>query len=254
MKKLTQEEFIERANVIHNQKYDYSLTAYIDMTKSIVVTCPMHGPFNIQACNHVRVLKQKPQLNASGCPNCGKEHTRDRNKQGRLTKERFIEKANIVHLFKYTYPGMYKGMNHKIDIICPHHGMFLQQGINHLRGTGCPRCKNSKGQTKIAKLLTKHSIKYISEYSFVDCLGDKLPLKFDFWLPDKQILIEYDGEQHFGPVIFHQNMTQATADTMFRQTCKYDKIKNKYAELKKLKLIRIPYYERNFEPILLNQL
>ena len=62
-KKLTNEEFISKANKKHNGKYDYSKTIYKNKRTNIIITCPIHGDF-----------EQNPEvhLRGSGCPKCGK--------------------------------------------------------------------------------------------------------------------------------------------------------------------------------------
>ena len=75
---------------------------------------------------------------------------------------------------------------------------------------------------------------------FLDLKGDKnYPLKYDFYLPKHNILIEYDGEQHFEP-IFNWDTEKS-----FSQRKKYDKIKNNYAIQNNYILIRIPYTHYN---------
>jgi hypothetical protein len=221
----------------------------------VTVTCPLHGDFEVQVSNHIKNWNNPFSRNKPcGCGQCGKEFTKERNRNGRLSKRAFVRRANAIHSSRYTYVGEYTGTNHTIEIKCPTHGLFTQQGSNHLRGTGCPKCKNSRGQTKIAKLLTRMKIEYIQEHTFEDCVGKSKPLKFDFWLPTHKLLIEYDGEQHFKPVRFHKRMTQATAEKMFKQTQTYDKIKNEYATQKQLRMLRIPYTEKMIADILHNHL
>lgn len=254
----TLDAFIEKACRLHNNKYQYVKTTYTNMSSKIIVTCPIHGDFEVLASNHVRVFrkKDKKHLAPCGCPECGKDSVRKRNIAGTKTTNQFIKEANETHNFKYDYSNTkYKHSFTKVEIVCPEHGSFFQQPANHLRGTGCPLCKNSKGETKIAKILSKRGIKYVKEHVFEDCVSDKgFPLKFDFFIPSKNILIEYDGEQHFKPVRFHLNMNQKTAEEMFKQVKKYDRIKNQYAKQHQITLIRIPYTQlKVVEEILVKQ-
>jgi len=255
---LTQEEYVEKANMLHKNKYNYLKTEYANMKSRIVVTCPIHGDFEVEAANHVRVFKRedKKHLKPCGCPQCGKDEVRKRNmKNTKLTPD-FINEANEVHGFKYSYEHTHythSQVNLRID--CDIHGSFWQRPSNHLRGTGCPRCKNSKGETKIAKVLSRRGVRYVKEHIFKDCVGDKgAPLKFDFYIPSRNVLIEYDGEQHFKLVKFHQKMTQEVMEEMFERTQRYDQIKNKYAKQQQIKLIRIPYTEINNIETLLDNL
>lgn len=60
-KKLNTKQFIEKANIIHNNFYNYNKTEYILSSKKVIITCPIHGDF-IQTPNH--------HLNGEGCPVC----------------------------------------------------------------------------------------------------------------------------------------------------------------------------------------
>ena len=94
-------------------------------------------------------------------------------------------------------------------------------------------CLKSKGEEKIKLILQQHNIIYEQEKTFSD-----LPLKrFDFYLPDFNLLIEYDGQQHF-QVAFGQDKNKLILQQ------KYDKIKNEWCKENNIKLIRIPYYQK----------
>lgn len=103
----------------------------------------------------------------------------------------------------------------------------LQLGVTKSCG-----CLYSLGQEKISTILSNNKIFFNTEYSFVDCLGNKRPLRFDFFVSQKY-LIEYDGEQHYRPTFGEQT---------FNITQKYDKIKNEYCKIHNIPLIRIPYW------------
>ena len=79
---------------------------------------------------------------------------------------------------------------------------------------------------------------YIVEKTFDDLLH-KNKLRFDFYIPEQNLLIEYDGEQHFRPVA-HFN-----GDVGFQKTQTRDRLKNEYAEKHGIRLIRIPYWLTN---------
>lgn len=117
----------------------------------------------------------------------------------------------------------------------------------------CPECVVYVGEKEVGNILSKHNIKYIIQYRFEDCRC-KIPLPFDFYLPDYNILIEYDGEQHFRPVSFGGINDDKSLDK-FIITKIHDTIKNIYAKNNNIKLIRIPYYDfNNIEEILVKEL
>ena len=126
----------------------------------------------------------------------------------------------------------------KIKIICNSCSeSFIQRADHHLRGSGCPNCNISKGENKIKRFLKKNEITFILQYRFDDCKGKTRCLPFDYYLPNKNILIEYDGIQHFKP----SEKFGGVESFLLRQ--KYDEIKNLYAKKEGIKLIRIPYSE-----------
>lgn len=104
------------------------------------------------------------------------------------------------------------------------------------RNSGCPFCNESHGENKIRIFLEENDIKYEIQKSFNDCKLKQL-LLFDFYLPTNNILIEFDGQQHFEPVKIFGGIKK------FKETQKRDKIKNKFAEENNIKLLRIPYTE-----------
>ena len=107
--------------------------------------------------------------------------------------------------------------------------------------SGCPRCSNkmSKSERFISDFLKNNSINFIQEYTFKDC-RDENPLPFDFYLPDYNCIIEYDGEQHYIPVIFSSSQKYDPIKRL-EYTQLHDKIKNKYCLDHNISLYRISY-------------
>lgn len=108
-------------------------------------------------------------------------------------------------------------------------GKNLKNG--HTTSCGCIR---SKGELLIRQLLMKLNYKFFTEYKFSD-----LPnRRFDFYLPDFNICIEYDGKQHFNFVgTWHETKEE------FERAIQRDKEKTEYCLKNNIKLIRIPYYD-----------
>lgn len=231
----TTQEFITESMVIHGDRYKYDKSVYNGANIFIKVICPLHGEFSILPSNHIR--KKHPY----GCSQCGKCSLIKRNISGKKIAIEYEEKAKIIHLNKYEYFGDYSGSNKRIRVCCTKHGDFFPIASNHDRGTGCPRCKNSKGCFKIENILKDKRISFIKEHAFSDCRGDFLPLRFDFFIPSHNIAIEYDGQQHFKPTKFHNRMTETQINEMFDKVIKYDKIKELYCQQKNISLIRISY-------------
>lgn len=128
-KKLTTEDFIERAKAIHGDKYNYSKTEYVNKSTKVCITCPVHGDF--WQTPHAHTVKN------SGCPKCGNSLKK--------TTEEFIKDAREKHGSKYDYRKVeYVDANNYVLIICPEHGEFKQTPHKHLCGRGCPKCANMK--------------------------------------------------------------------------------------------------------------
>ena len=107
----------------------------------------------------------------------------------------FIEKAQQVHGDKYDYSKVdYVNNRTKVCIICPEHGEFWQIPNSHLNGRGCKACKDSHLERDMRKFLISNDIKFIYQYHNKEFLGKQ---SFDFYLPEYNIAIECQGEQHF---------------------------------------------------------
>ena len=224
---LSIEIFIQKANNKHNNFYIYDNTIYKNTNTKICIICPEHGEFWQTPHNH---------LAGHGCPICGGTSL--------LNTEEFIKKAILVHENKFNYDKVqYKNNETKVCIICPEHGEFWQTPYNHLSGFGCSFCVKSKGIIEIIKQLKDFNINIITEYRFENC-KDKNSLPFDIYLPNYNICIEYDGEQHFEPIRFN-GISLEKAKEIFERTKKHDTIKNNYCKENNIQLIRIPYWNKN---------
>lgn len=116
-------------------------------------------------------------------------------------------------------------------------------------GTWCPICNKSKGENFVAKFLIENKINFEEQKSFDDCIGKRKKLSFDFYLPNYNILIEYDGRQHFEVVNFY-GCSIDKANKTFNEIIVNDKIKNNYCIQNNIPLIRISYKEKNIEEYL----
>lgn len=116
---------------------------------------------------------------------------------------------------------------------------YLQSGYFFI----CRKCmlQSSQSEEHINNFLYNFGYNYIRQYKFVDC-KDIHSLPFDFYLPDFNIVIEYDGEHHFYPINHGENDKEKTI-SKFESTKKHDKIKTDYCKRNHIKLIRIPYYK-----------
>lgn len=213
------ENFTIRAKEIHGERYDYSLVECKNAYSYVKIICPEHGEFEQLAINH---------LKGFGCQKCNLLY---------ITNNDFITKAREMHGDKYNYSLVeYKNTSEKIKIICPAHGEFMQYPGHHLNGSGCPICNESKGENKVAEILDVNNIKFFREYKFDDCKSIK-KLKFDFYIPEYNLCIEYDGKQHFEPNDFFGG------EEALKYIQKNDQIKTEFCNNNNIELIRIRYDE-----------
>ena len=207
-KKLTNEEFLKKCFEKWGNKYTYEKTEYIASRKKVIITCPIHGDFEITP-NHF--------LNGRGCAYCAKN--------GIIDNGKFIEKAKKIHGDKYDYSKIQYMSTHKqICIICPDHGEFWQTPANHLKGEGCPLCKQSKLENTIHLFLKENHLNFIPQKKF-KWLGRQ---SLDFYLPDYNIAIECQGIQHFETVPFFKNNNIFRLDNKKQKLCEKHGVKILY--------------------------
>ena len=144
----TEEEFIKKANYVHNNFFIYDNCNFKNVNSEVKVTCPIHGEWFPKANNH---------LSGMNCPQCSKEGIKHEitllkpknNSTTRYTTETFIEKSNKVHNNEYSYDKtIYEKNNKKVIVTCSIHGDFEITPNHHLGGRGCPKCA---GKIKLTK-------------------------------------------------------------------------------------------------------
>lgn len=142
-----------------------------------------------------------------------------------------------MHGDKYDYSLVkYKNAHTKVKIICPLHGEFKQTPNCHVIGSGCPTCNESKGEKEIRTYLKENNIKFKQQKSFPDCKY-KYPLRFDFYLPEYNCCIEFNGIQHYEPSEFFGGVDAFELNQI------RDKIKKEYCDNNNIPLIIIRYDE-----------
>lgn len=240
-------EFISQSINIHNNKYDYSIVDYINNNSKVKILCIPHNV----------MFEQTPKTHKNGttsCPKCKHEfYTNIANKRNKKGKEEFSPKSQTVHNNKYDYSLVnYIDSYTKVIIVCPIHGKFSQRPNDHIQGKGCPKCKASKGEIEIEQILIDNNIEFINEKRFSNC-KDKSQLPFDFYIPQHNTVIEYDGEQHSNP--FRIKGKEKEMLIKLKKIQYHDTIKTQYCIDNNIKLIRIPYTEfNNIESILKKEL
>jgi len=217
------DEFISRSISKHGTKYSYDKVRYVDSKTQVIIICPTHGEFKQTPSDHMLGKK---------CSLCANILTSDKL---RSSTAEFITKAKLVHSKRYIYDKVdYVSTHTKVIIVCRKHGEFKQSPAKHLSGRGCPTCVISHGENKVMKVLDALNIKYQRQYRIPNSR-----YRYDFYLPELDILIEYDGIQHTTPVKRFGGHPQLIVQRNI------DYHKNLLASTIGAKLIRISYTKFN---------
>jgi len=179
------EEFIQKAILIHGDRYDYSLVDYKNNKTKVIIICPVHGEFLQIPNNH---------LKGYGCQKCKDDGQRS-------STEEFIKKAILIHgEGKYDYSKVYyKQSQTKVIIICPIHGEFQQEPSEHLRNKGCPICSiinmlnmNNRYNQGVYKI--KNESKYTGNIN--SCIyRSSWELRMFLWLDRSELIKKWSSEE-----------------------------------------------------------
>ena len=177
--------FLSKSGITHNYKYFYIKETFLNIKNDVFIICPDHGFFKQNAYRHSR---------GSKCPKCDIIY---RAKSSRLLQSEAIRKLIDKHGDRYDYSLVeYVDYKSNINIICKRHGVFSQKYSVHYMGHGCSLCNMSNGELRISEYLDNMSFLYIKEHTFDDCKYIN-KLRYDFYIKDLNLCIEYDGIQHF---------------------------------------------------------
>lgn len=205
--------------------YDLSNTKYVNSDSLVEIKCNKH---NIA----FKTLAGMFSRGFGGCKQCYDERASGNHRK--KFQPIFLKKAQKIHGAKYDYSLVEYITNYiPVKIICKYHGIFEQSPDSHTNmGCGCPTCCSSRGEEKIGIFLNNRNIEYIFQH-FVKI--DNSNHYFDFYIPSLNLMIEFDGKQHFEPIKFFGGKKA------FDETVKRDNIKNIYCTQQKISLLRIPY-------------
>jgi hypothetical protein len=222
--------------VAHGDKYEYNKGSFVNVSKKMKIKCKEHGWFFQKPYSH---------YGGSGCIKCGVEEAHESQK---IDFEEFVERSLDKHgnIFKYN-KSSYIDIFTSVEIECSKHGFFNQKPRDHYRGSGCPKCISSRGETLVRLILENQNIKFEEQKKFED-LAHKNKLRCDFYLPDFNTVIEYNGLQHYEPISVFGGINGLI------QTQKRDLIKYAYLEANKIELIIIRFDNNNVSDYLLQKL
>lgn len=233
-KSIGNEEFIKRIEKVFGKNiFDYSKLEYNGAHKDVTLICIKCG--NTETKDPVSFYK------GYGCLKC--QYRRPNPKK--ITKDEFIKRSKEIHGLKYNYDLIeFIDLYNDVEIICPVHGPFFQKPTTHMHSRcNCPECGIYKGEEKIGIWLKDHHIKY--DYQYKVRINNSNHY-FDFYLPYYNMIIEFNGLQHYKPIKFFGG------DEGFEKLKIRDKIKKEYCIDNKINLIIISYKD-NIENILTNE-
>lgn len=241
--KKTTNQYKEEINNVYAGEYTV-IGEYNGANKSIEVK------HNI--CGNIFTPKASALLNGrSHCAVCSNNKKMTQFK--RMTHEKFLEKISELYNNDIEILDTYNGYNKAVR--CRHiscNSIFVKTPAKLIdRLQTCPNCKGSYGEKLVLTSLEKENFSnIIREYSFKTCCDTNV-LKFDFYLPNDNIIIEFDGEQHFRPI--YGNTYKEKIEN-FKKTKKHDKIKNNFCKDSKINILRIPFWEQNRIPNIIESL
>ncbi|AHJ87074.1 hypothetical protein BCP8-2_036 [Bacillus phage BCP8-2] len=167
-------------------------------------------------------------LQGKGCPECFGNKTK--------TTEEFSKEVDELTDGEFSLMTDY--VNNRTHVTIKHIECGKEYPVtpkDFLRGNRCPFCKQSKGERLVRRILDEANVEYTIQKSYNDLKSNYQKLPFDFFLPEHNLLIEYDGEQHFKEVQFFGGAKKLESQT------RRDTLKNEYAKRNNIRLLRIPY-------------
>lgn len=231
--RLTHQEFVMRLRKINPNII--VLGNYVGYKTSILCKCMIDG--NEWSPTPSDLLQGK------GCPLCGFRRQSEIKRNNPSDFAFRAQKAN--HSIKMLED--YINQKTPIKVKCVFCGKeWAMLPTNILKGRGCSNCKSSLGEKRIEEFLKENNIPYLTQSKLEGCYY-KHSLLFDFFVPQKNICIEFDGRQHFEPIEYFGGQKG------FEKTQIRDKIKNDFCAKNNINLLRIPYWEFDNIPNILNK-
>ncbi len=222
------------------EEENYKMTStdvqYVDNTTKFKVTCPQNHTFETNQCNFT-ISKRR-------CKQCDLIKKSEKNRLSDEDVNITLDKRSLK------LNGNYVNAKTPIDLICKQCDNHFSICLNNIKWnkTGCPSCNASVGETAIIEVLKTNNVNYVKEYKFQkpkQC-KDTRDLPFDFYLPDLNLIIEFDGIQHSKPIgIFG-------GPEGYELTRKHDVIKTFHCIKNKIPILRISHQDiENVSEILL---
>jgi len=231
------EEFIERAKLVHGDKYTYEkVVPFKDQTEIVIIHCPIHGDFKQSPAHH---------LAGSGCKFCKREE------QTYKTAD-FLKEVELAFPNQFTFDidSDFLPADKLFKVTCKLCGNSFRKNRRTFFMSGCKYCGDGrwKGEKLIKKYFKSNSILYETPKSFEE-LRDVEPLSYDFYIENRNLLIEYNGIQHYKEISFFHRDPFA-----FHRQLHHDWLKRKYAKDHNINLEVISYKDKNKIPKILEEI
>jgi very-short-patch-repair endonuclease len=257
--KLTQEAFIFNVKAIHGDKYSFKNTEYITARIPVIITCVKHQ-YDFKVVPSTLIGKKKKserKYRVGSCPLCIKEYFDDikHSKVFKIKKPRLIITKNPFNKKSYMQYDELKRLVNALGITSHWEYRKWRKRSCHEEDTPCnpdrvycgwisyydffntnKHSKMSAGERKIYNYLQRNNIKFVWQKKFEDCRNIHM-LLFDFYLPRYNLLVEFDGQQHYKIANFSKSIE--INKQKFEQVKKNDAIKTKYCKDKNIKLLRL---------------
>ena len=207
--RFTKQEFIQKAKVIHGDKFDYSKVEYINSQTHIIVIC--------NRCGYNFTQQPNSHLQGVGCDKCA--HTIN-NENQKLTEIEIIQKLKNIHNNKFDYTKMnYMNTHSLINIKCNEcNNIFQQIYRNHIKNKGCPLCEHNITEKILYDYLITIYPNTIREFKEKWCKNKKY-LPFDDCIPELNIIIELDGPQHFQQISNWKSPEETQKNDKYKMKC-----------------------------------
>src|SRR5699024_5814289 len=179
-------------------------------------------------CDNKFYMETKSFLRGQGCPKRYGNRVK--------TTEEFSKEVDELSDGSFFLESEY--INNRLKVRIRHlecDGVYLVTPKDYIRGNRCPYCKQSKGERLVRGILDKHKIQYEIEKVYDNLKVRNQSLPYDFYIPSYNLLIEYDGVQHFKPVQYFGGLKKLKSQK------RRDNLKNLYAKENGINLLRIPY-------------
>lgn len=233
-KKKINEEFVREVFDLVGDEYIF-LDEYVNNSTKIEV---IHN-----ICGNKYTIRPTNFISGQRCKKCHIKNIKENGISTRKSHEKFVDEVKELGNEEYEVISRYVKDNENIimkHIKCGNE--YPVKPTKFIQGQRCPKCKKSKGEVAISKILKDNNVRFEEQYRFEDC-RNKSPLPFDFAIlgdnDSVEMLIEFQGVQHFKPVGF------LGGEERFNYTKNNDLIKSNYCKSNNIPLLAISYLDFN---------